>query len=271
MSQVPLIPTINAIKDENVKYALKIIIDYLNNNDAGINKQKALSMIGNIDMGGQEITNLGDGTASTPAVSAQSTTNTGLVFNIAPTSLSMVVNGVENLRANTTPQIFSHQGSEANPGWSSLIDGGTGWDCLTVDHFNIMAGASKVVDCFKISKLDGHNEGPFTIFGGAGSVAVHNQIYTKTGVNNVASQIAEIDQDGCLMIVTGHDVGSSNGFEDLLLTNYTSPTPTVIASRSMYGSPGTRTYGNGGAGILTLSLASGSWSTVAYSIQISPR
>lgn len=84
---------------------------------------------------------------------------------------------------------------------------------------------------------------------------------TTTGVST-ATTICTVAGDGALLIVSGSD--GTNKFSDTIMANLA--TVNTIGSGTAAGAPAVRTYSSGGAGVVRLAMASGTYNVAVFGL-----
>lgn len=220
---------------------------------------------------------LPDGTPSSPAIKFNSDNGVGIIKPaskaigfVTNSSTQMIINGVGQKLSNTL-------GTACLPAWSFAFDAGTGIFMPLSDNLAFGIGCSTGMVLhqhdFPVTR-DNTLANIYTVYGGSSTVngdesAVDVGIYTST-LTTTDTQVMQVNQLGALIIITGHDLTTTNGFTDVLLSSFYNAVPIVIVSHDDLGSPSARTYsaGSGSTGIVKCHVASGNYLTQAYATQL---
>lgn len=160
-------------------------------------------------------------------------------------------------------------GSVSIPSWTVGAANTGMYQGSSSGRIAVTLGGNKAVEFFSSGSSDGQMYQPLFLNGGNGGNGVEFTLFSQTAITT-AKQIAQIDSGVCLMFVYGTD-GSNNDFGDFIFVPVGSGTaPTPISQNTSKGSPAVRTYSKTGITTVNLAMASGTYSTRTFSIDLAP-
>jgi hypothetical protein len=215
---------------------------------------------------------IADGTSSAPALSLASDEKTG-IGSLHSRSLSFITQngsgvGTEAFWINGSQQMIAAQnGSTAIPAYSFARDGGAGLACQVSDTLDLIAGVTLVSRFNQTTSSDSTFRNPQTLYYGGGSAYSKFSGQTTSSITT-AKTILSLDEFCCFVLVSGNN--GTAYFADMLITGF-GGTVGVVSQSTVAGSPAARTYSISGNSNLQLAMASGTYATNAFAIQLKAR
>jgi len=211
-----------------------------------------------------------DGDINNPSRTWGSDTDTGEFWESSGT-YSLVSNTVRALRIDGNASIQVNDGSLSVPGIRWINNEDKGFFAPASGSLAVSLDSAKAVEWTSAGTADATLYQPQQLFGGAGSTATGLNRFTNTAIVSSAKQIMGTDVAN-FVLVHGSDAGGGDAFLDIVLAGFLSGnTPTVVSSHTLNGTPAVRTYTVPSNGVLSVSLASGTYTTNTQSIGLNAR
>lgn len=212
-----------------------------------LNGSTQLPAVSGTNLTNLNASNLASGTIPDARVDSSSVTLQGNTFNTASHLVQLNSGGVLSLGA----------GSVSVPSLN-LSDSGTGLYRPGSNQLAVAVNGVKAIVFANVGSSDDTLYSPVAIGGPIGSGI---NVYTTTGVTTSAKQIGRGWDDVGVALVAGND-GSGDEFFDLLMVADANVTPTVVQSKTIAGSPASRSY-TSASGQVKLTMGSGTY-TVSF-------
>lgn len=149
----------------------------------------------------------------------------------------------------------------------SISGTGTGLYQVGANNPGLTLNGAKATDWISTGSSANTLYQPFNIYGGGGgNNKVGFDVFTQTSITT-AKQVAQINEGPIFCLVYGGD-GSNNDFFDIIVSMVNTTAPFVIFSGTSKGSPAARTYSKTGTLTVNVAMASGTYSTHSFALDV---